>query len=133
MIEIIIYTLCFVLYSCLEGFREGLYFHYKTGGNLIPVKLNEHIEFAVQRGIVLFIIGYSSNWIYAIGLALIFPFFHDGIYYLTRNKLNNTIYLKGFLDNPSNISTAVMDFNLITRSLMFIIGLVIIVIKYMDT
>jgi hypothetical protein len=120
MITLIVLISFWILFSIIEGVREGMYFYYKVAANQQPLKINEHLIFALQRGLILVLIFLSSSWLVAIGCAFCFVFFHDGSYYKTRNVLNNAVYPKGFWDNPSSTSTAIMDFNLPERLIMLI-------------
>jgi hypothetical protein len=52
-----------------------------------------------------------------------FPFFHNGFFYKTRNEIDNTKYPLGFRD-MSTTSIAKVNFTFGLRSLMMGIGLV---------
>lgn len=120
-----------------EGFREAYYFSVKSKGNALK-NVDEHPFFAMQRMIVLLI---SAIGIYAngcglldtslifIGMCLVFPFLHDGMYYKTRNKLDN-IYPKTWLDH-STTSTAKTEKLLtpVNRIVMLSIGVAIFVLE----
>ena len=61
--------------------------------------------------------------LYGLSLALIQPFFHNGMYYSLRNKIDNT-YPKGWTDQ-STTSTAVMTKFLTYRNriILLVLGL----------
>lgn len=108
-----ILNVIWVLYSLLEGFREGFFWEYRNNSTK-QYKFEIHPIFSLQRGIVLIIIGLllfnSISWISIIniiGMMLIFSFFHNGTYYYTRNKLDNNIYKLKWRDQ-STTSTAKM-------------------------
>ncbi len=118
MIAMIITNLIWVVYSILEGLREGFYWHFKGGSKPSITNKNCNFEihpiFALQRGIVLLVIGgllYYTIGLYSIVSVLsmmsIFSFFHNGTYYSTRNKLDSTIYPLKWRDQ-STTSTAKM-------------------------
>ena len=64
-------------------------------------------------------------------LGLSFPFFHNGFYYQTRNKIDSTKYPLGFID-MSTTSIAIINFTFIIRLLMLILGIVGIIICYFN-
>lgn len=90
---------------------------------------NIHWIYFVQRGIVLMIIGIILNTVLLpIGLAFLFPFVHDGTYYVQRNDLDPRIYPQRFTDH-SRTSNAYFEFTFIDR-LMFFIGSIITFVTY---
>ena len=129
MFKLLILAL-FILYSVIEGIREGLYYDLKyktTKGDL-----GEHTLFTVQRCVfVLFMFSLSflinSNPIYTLietfFIILMFPYFHDGAYYMTRNNANSDIYKKRWRDN-SITSTAKFEIKYPLRISLFIGGVV---------
>ena len=117
--------LAWILYSVFEGIREGYYFN----ANPTPTKFNIHILFNIQRIAVLTLIFIIAGNIW-IACCFMFPFIHDGAYYMTRNKLNKDVYLKGFWDNPSSTSTAILDFELWKRIFLFSFSILLIVVSY---
>lgn len=126
MVELICSVILWVAYSLMEGAREARYF---DANPKLP-KINIYIFFIVQRLVVLGIIILATNWLLAVPLILMFPFFHDGMYYLMRNELNNSVYPKRFWDNPSRTSTAVMDFHIVERILMLSAAVVILTVIF---
>ncbi len=94
-----------ICYAIYEGIREAYYYHLKIKTNELK-EYNEHPLFTYQRTIVVFLIlapmilmyQLFDVFVYAIALASVFPFIHDGFYYRTRNKLDSRIYPKGIFD-----------------------------------
>ncbi len=134
---VLITNLLWILYSVLEGFREGFYWHFK---NTSKSKNDYEIHpiFASQRGIILIMIGLilfcKIGWIAllnVLGMALIFSFFHNGTYYHTRNRLDDRIYPMKWR-SQSTTSTAkltkIMTYR--NRTIFMIVG-VIIQISYL--
>lgn len=125
MIIKLIVIILWLVYSVIEGYREAWYYYYR-----VKTFKNEgedlHSVFFLQRGIPLLIIGYCLSWTLAIGCSLIFSFFHDGMYYVQRHKITNTIYPKGWFDD-SDTSTAKLELKLWMRVLLLIIGLILLV------
>jgi hypothetical protein len=111
-----IYLIGWIIYSLVEGIREGYYF---DSNPKLP-KYNIHALFSIHRLIVLMIAW--QHWTVSVSFIFIFPFFHDGAYYFTRNILNKNIYKKGFWDSPSPTSTALLDFTLTERIFLLIAG-----------
>ena len=136
-------------FSCLEGFREALFF-YVNISSATPINKNLHPMFSTQRGFVLLIIFSSFQeisllisgifqltlsegfmlilWplLFVLSCCLLFPILHDGVYYYTRNKLDAKVYPKKFWDQTTT-SNAKMNFNSINRIIMFAVSISIIV------
>ena len=128
MIPTAIINLIWIAYSLLEGFREGFYFYFKTNSS-IENNYVIHPAFTIQRGLTLLIIGgflfFIINWwsiLIVTTLAMTFTYFHDGAYYLTRHKLNNNDYPKGWKDE-STTSTAKINMNYKVRTILMVVGL----------
>ncbi len=114
-------------YSLIEGIREALSdagkFNYKP----------KHIIYTVTRiivaGIIVAYIQSEINWhliTIAFGIALVlgFSFLHNGFYFLARNFFaQKKIYPKGFFDKGSS---AIFEFSFVTRTIMFIISVLIV-------
>ena len=128
----IIYTLIFwVMYSTLEGLREAFYWHYKgiasstDGVDLHPI-------FTLQRGILLFTLMFFM-WVTlssTVGVliflanALLFSFFHNGMMYLFRNKLDSKVYPKKWFDQSTTSTAKTTKFMTpVSRTIQAILGL----------
>lgn len=106
-------NIAWILYSMLEGLREGFYWHFKANSRR-DCNFEIHPIFSLQRGVVLTLIGillYTFiGWqsiISVVSMMLIFSYFHNGTYYCTRHKLDDRLYEKGWSDQ-STTSTAKM-------------------------
>ncbi len=114
-------------YMSLEGIREAFYW---SVVNLLPDNLkpkNAHPEFFIQRCIVFAAFAYiSQQWTVILGMFLISPFFHNGMYYTIRNKIDH-FYPKRWLDQSVN-STAWSTIYLtpVVRVTLFAIGIALI-------
>lgn len=126
---IIITSILSVLYSIQEGVREGMYWHYKSkSGN---ETMNEHPIFFAQRTVFFISIAMIifsnlsllTSFFHLSSLVLVFPYFHGGYMYAIRNGRNDKIYKKGFKSDPSETSTAKINFKYKTRLYMFIIAI----------
>ena len=131
--------LIWVLFSILEGRREAFYFSYKMKASITlqkGLKTDEHVMFTIQRVFVLALAAtacYSNllnTSLILFSLMLSFPFFHDGMYYVTRHDLDG-IYNKRWFDQ-STTSTAKSDkfnfFNPVSRTVLF--GTSVLIMAY---
>lgn len=129
-----------VIYSLLEGVRDAFYYNSENKSSSTNTsRYNIHWIFFVCRVCVWMLIGiiiYFSNqnntltlFLFSISLSLIFSYLHNGIYYYMRNQLDPTIYQKAWFDD-SNSSTAILEFDYKTRTLMMIIGILSIVVSF---
>ncbi len=95
---------------------------------------NEHVLLVIQRLIVLalFIAGFYTTAVACSyykdillfgSIILAFSFFHNGFYFETRKRIDKKDY--HFWSNATG-STAVFEFNFITRTIMFIVSLTIL-------
>jgi hypothetical protein len=108
MTYIIISHILWILYSFFEGVREANSKHHKEfSKSLTDVKST--MIYNLQRGLVLIIISLNllshiSWWasISTLSMALMFPYIHNGTYFLMRNKLNPSIFTKGPCEDCSN-------------------------------
>ena len=138
MSALFVYIL-WILFAIYEGQREALYFSYKMKATLQiqrSLKRDEHVMFTIQRSVVAAIASIASYTtlfdcaLFIISMAFSFPFFHDGMYYVTRERLDG-IYKKGWFDQ-STTSTAKSDkfnfFNPVSRTALF--GISILIIAY---
>lgn len=144
MLGLIIANTIWILYSILEGLREGFYWHFKSGRknssllkpNYLSLKVDIEIHplFALQRGLMLlstfgfmyYTIGLAQGIISSLCLMLIFSFFHNGMYYLVRNKLNKSIYPLRWMDQSTESTakmTKIMTYK--NRTIFMILGVLI--------
>lgn len=130
-------------YALLEGIREAWYFYMKfDAGGAVPSTMpkNEHPYFAAQR---LFVIscasiitvynsglafGSSSHAVlleavlYFASLCLVFPFLHDGAYYMKMDQIRPGIYPRRWVDH-SHTSNAKINLDYGDRLAMFVVGI----------
>lgn len=94
-------------YALLDAIWEAMYFTLKARNSMLD-KINEHPMFMLQRGLVLVLIGYILQAFYpCFLLCLMFPFVHDGMYYLVRDMLDSS-YPQRWIARPKK-STAIFD------------------------
>lgn len=128
----------FILYSCLEGRRDGYFYHYR---NTTTELKNENIHwiYFVERALILSFISvihvivyesYVSAFMFVSGLALIFSFFHNGMYYETRKKLSDgKVYPMGWVSNSTS-SQATLELKWKARVWLAVIGIASIITSF---
>lgn len=129
--KVVYCTLLWITLSILWGAIEARYYLYDNTSSKSD-NYNAHTTFTIVRGIVLLLILIIvQDWKSVLCLPFIFGFFHDGMYYYQRNKLDNTIYPKKWFDN-STTSTSWMDIHNLTgiwtRTLTCVIAITILII-----
>lgn len=129
---VLIINILWIVYSALEGFREGFYWHFK-GISKSKNDFEIHPIFASQRGIILILIGlmlsFTIGWfsiLNTFGMALVFSFFHNGCYYSTRNRIDSNIYpLKWRSQSTTSTAkmTKIMTYR--NRTIFMVVGLIL--------
>ena len=141
MLIVISSYIIWVLYAIIEGYREGKYWYLLGKTNILPS--TEHKIWTLQRAMVVLLatsvifipVVQVINLLFILICALAFPFFHDGTYYYTRNRLSQqdpsekVIYKKGFFDQ-STTSTSWMTFiqGPIMRSIYLVISVFLFIL-----
>ena len=104
LLILLLTNILWVIYSLTEGVREGFYWHYENKNKRV-CEFNVNRIFNLQRLVVILLVGVFLNQVigtyslsFILGMILTFPFFHNGTYYHTRNKLDSNIYCKGWTD-----------------------------------
>jgi len=127
----IVILLLWIVYSILEGIREGYYYDAAVRAN--KQYPNIHWIYFLQRGIFLFVIGITMETaIFPLSLAFIFPYIHDGAYYAQRNDIDVKNYPKRFKADSST-STAFFELAYPERvaiaatGLLFFIGYIFLI------
>lgn len=120
----ITFYLCFIL---ITSFMEAMIYSQHPVRKQPRNKYDEHLVYSMLRGFIIVFI-FMFDWRGIIGSALIFPFFHDGLYYCFTNWLHGkNIYPGWFLQDMPIASTSKFSFNFMTRFLLFLIGCTIYV------
>ena len=132
MITYILVTLSWIIYSSIFGYTDAWYWYSANVGkySVKDFKFKDlHPQFFWTRSIVGSVFslvicqGTFVNWfLIMICFGMIFPFFHNGFFYKTRNEIDSTKYPLGFMD-MSTTSIAKVNFTFLIRSIMLMIGL----------
>jgi hypothetical protein len=133
----ILYSL-FVIYLAYSNAKREAYY-YDILSLINKKHKNLHTYYFIDRSVILalflLLISFSFNGLQKLNILLLiiytfcsWDFFHNGFYFIFRNKLNNKIYKDRFKANESNTSTSILDQKGITkdyksRLTYFIIGL----------
>ena len=118
----IVILFLWVVYSILEGMREGYY--YDAAMRSDKPYPNIHWIYFLQRGIVLFLVGvFMHSVILPMSLLFIFSYVHDGSYYTQRNDIDVRAYPRRFKDH-STTSTAFFELTYMERVAFALTGCV---------
>lgn len=120
--------------AILFGVVEAVMFHQCRPGQLIPKRTfweDEHVWLTIARFFVFLEIFSEYKNIYSLFIIflpamLVFPFLHDGFYYVMRNKLDRRVYPFKFT-SQSNSTDATLSFDFYTRTIMFIVGIILFI------
>jgi hypothetical protein len=122
IVSSIVIVLLWIAYAILEGKREAYYYDSQMRSDI--THKNIHWIYFIQRGIVILMVSLAMHSILLpITLIAVFSLFHDGFYYIERNKIDARIYPKRFRDE-SNKSTAYFEFTFADRVAFCIGGLI---------
>lgn len=135
IITLILINTIWIAYALAEGVEEGFYRHYEESSKRV-CNFNINPIFNLQRLLFLSVISFFSffmfGWLYLSifpSLVLTFRFFHNGIYFHTRNKLDNNSYAKGWLDEPKNPKLTLTTYK--NRTITMIVGLIFQIFIYL--
>ena len=117
-------TLLWLIFVVETAMMEAAMFH-----QIVPhrnPKIDEHTLLTIMRITVYFCIFKTTLYglLFAIPLALMFPFIHDGVYYTMRNEFDSRIYPLRWKDQ-STTTDAKFSFYYKKRETMFLIGIVL--------
>lgn len=130
MIVKIVLLIIWIVATYCEGKRDGFFYNYRMNSTNID-KYNLHGLFTLERFLIFSLIcwvnslSYSllNTGIFGLSLVFIFSFIHNGEYYVTRNNLDKNIYPKRWWDR-STTSESFLEFNVVSRTFLFIVGLI---------
>lgn len=118
-----IHVLIWIIISITFGVLEGFLFHYKRISKIFNIDI--HVYFNLVR-LLIFIplmMLVQEKIIFSLICMMVFPFFHDGFYYVTRKILSRgKTYPKGFMDK-STTTTAKFSISFFWRLILFIFGI----------
>lgn len=129
--------IAWIIYSIIDGFIQGCYYHAKMTSASADT-WNLHSYYATQRLAVLSLIIIQDPSVYSIVLAMalltIYPFFHDGQYYKTRNDLRPGLYSLRWKDKKEvdqrDPRPAYIELDFSERVALLITGVVMMIVNY---
>jgi len=137
LLTLLITNIIWIGYSLTEGIREGFYWNYENKSKRV-CDFNLNRIFNLQRLLVLLLT--SGFLFYTLGtysllslfcMVIMFPFFHNGTYYYTRNKLDSNLYPKRWSDESKTFP----PFSLLTtykrRTIGMSVGLLLQIFIYL--
>ena len=110
------------------GFTEGLVWSKEADE---AFTWNEHVPLTIQRiflGILALtcsVLGWQASWQALLSSLPMFFFFHDGMIYLTRNSIRNTVYKKKWFDESTTSSAKSSSMSANWRIIFFIVGVLL--------
>ena len=131
--------LLWIVFMLYDAYEEAYLYYYGVKSKLSIKEL--HPAFFTQRLIVAIIIIIPTLLITPIiwykiilflcSLILCQPFFHNGMYYLTRNKLDNKTYpKKWFAMSTTSTAKSTKFFTPTNRIIFFIISIIFLIITF---
>jgi hypothetical protein len=117
-------NICFFI---LVGMIEASLWHYASDYEMTPKEKKVfHQPLLLLRASWFVALLWLVGWVDCAALICCYPFWHLGVMYKWRHKLNNQTYLLGFFDETSSTSTSVFDkfikLNFPIRLLLLVVG-----------
>jgi hypothetical protein len=137
LITLILINLIWISYSLSDGLIEGFYFHFRNNSRRVcEFEINRF--FSLQRILVMILMaGFLVNALGWYSLTVIvcqilmFFFFHNGAYYLTRHKLDDKMYPLGWRDESRTFPVFYSGLTKYKkRAALMVLGLIIQVFIY---
>lgn len=137
LLTLLIANLIWIGYSLTEGMVEGFYWHYENKSKKV-CDFNINPIFGLQRVLIVALtsiiltqtIGYFSLLNIA-SMILMFPFFHNGTYYYTRNKLDKSVYKSRWSDESKTIPSISPLFSYRNRTIGMVLGILTQIFVYL--
>lgn len=118
--QLLAVCLC-LIYFHIAGIIDGILWG-KRGAD--SYKINEHVYLVASRALVIGIAWLPVHFMFIICLTFMFPMIHNGAYYLTRRQISGgKTYPKGWGSEPSETTTAQINFSFIARMVLGAIGI----------
>lgn len=130
---VVVVIILWALSSCLYGIGEGYYFYHLNQAQDRRGKKYDHLFLSVVRGVLslslLCVVWLSSNsWVITTLILIyfmsIFPFLHDGFYYITRNKFVEGTYADGWQHYQDG--RAYLDFTYPQRVMLLLVDVLLL-------
>jgi hypothetical protein len=113
-----------VLFCVLDGIIDGFMFSKAKDYENKIVGIDVHVFMLLRRFVV--ILALNPSWLVIIAMALVQTFFHNGMYFETRKRMDGS-YPKGFSTTKDvDDSTAFIDVdNFAIRCVLMIVGVAV--------
>lgn len=116
-------TIIWIVFGLFMSTFEALYFTHEINSSFHD-KINEHPLFVCIRACVLVPLWILTSWKVVLCLAVMFPFIHDGQYYLFREKLVKGTYPKGwFAQSTTSTALSTKYMTPVVRTILFALSL----------
>jgi hypothetical protein len=120
-------TFIWIAYAWLSAQFEAYYFNYAEKDN--AEKPNLHKLLTVIRFVVIIPIWILTSWKAVLCYMAIFPFFHDGSYYTTREIIFKGTYpKKWFAQSITSTALSTKFFTPVVRTILAIISIIMIIL-----
>lgn len=113
------------VFACVCGELEAITFH-KDHTLAIRFKYIHHfftLIRALMAGVIILV--FNVDFWVIVPFVLVFPYFHDGTYYVVRNKLNPRIYKRGWRSSSAE-TTAIFSFRYDIRLYLCLVGWLVV-------
>lgn len=107
----------FCVYAFLQGIADAVLWSRKGHE---AFEGNEHVVLFVGRLVVLMLAVVGMDVVTAFLVGCMFPFIHSGAYYSSRNDIDHRVYPDGWKSEPSEDSSAEINFTFKQRLWLFI-------------
>ena len=127
----IVYIVLFIAYSFNVALIEAIFWH--SGAYLVWTTVNKHIFLVLNRAFPLLTVAlFKWDVVYILGLFLLSEGVRPSFYYFCRNWINEYVYTKGLLAEPTDESggkTSVINLTLKIRIILTIFGVLVLLTK----
>lgn len=113
--EYLIPVLIWMIFTYATTRVEAVLFHYRNEAKVRPLLLEHFFLTIIRMCVLVALFEIAHNWILMVVFITTFSFFHDGWYYMFRNKITPGVYPRGFFD-ASDESTAWFEFTFLQRA-----------------
>lgn len=121
-------TIIWCFFAVFSGHFEAYYYEHEVKSSFKD-NYNEHPLFVAIRLCVFIPLWILTQWKTAAALFIIFPFFHDGQYYLNRNNLSGIYPRRWFDQSKTSTAFSTKFLTPLVRTLLAFLGFTLIIIQ----